>query len=89
MAFKLLLAAEGRWRGVNAPHLGALVKAGVRFPNGQAEMFQPEESGTDLFSQTLSMFAAEEVDPQHLTVSLICVQTIGRILDEGMRRLDK
>ena len=43
MAFKLLLAAEGRWRRVNAPHLVALVKAGVKFPNGQAEMFRPEE----------------------------------------------
>ena len=61
MAFKLLLAAEGRWRRVNAPHLVALVKAGVKFPNGQAEMFQPEEASTDLFSQTPSMFAAEEV----------------------------
>ena len=42
MAFKLLLAAEEHWRRVNAPHLVALVKAGVEFPDGEAEMFQPE-----------------------------------------------
>jgi hypothetical protein len=48
MAFRLLLAAEQRWRRVNTPHLVALVKAGVDFPDGEAEMFQaapePEES---------------------------------------------
>jgi transposase-like protein len=42
MAFKLLLAAEKRWRRVNAPHLVALVNAGVAFPDGQAAMFRPE-----------------------------------------------
>jgi putative transposase len=35
MAFKLLLAAEKRWRRINAPHLVALVQAGVKFPDGQ------------------------------------------------------
>jgi putative transposase len=40
MAFKLLVAMEERWRKVNAPHLVALVAAGVAFPNGQAEMLQ-------------------------------------------------
>ena len=29
MAFKLIEAAEQRWRAVNAPHLVALVRAGV------------------------------------------------------------
>jgi putative transposase len=37
MAFKLLLAAEKRWRKINAPHLVALVQAGVRFPDGQRQ----------------------------------------------------
>jgi transposase-like protein len=37
MAFKLLLAAEKRWRRVNAPHLVALVQAGVEFPDGQQQ----------------------------------------------------
>ena len=31
MAFKLIEAAQGRWRAVNAPHLVALVRAGARF----------------------------------------------------------
>ena len=34
MAFKLLEAAETRWRAVNAPHLVALVRAGARFEKG-------------------------------------------------------
>jgi putative transposase len=34
MAFKLLEAAEQRWRAVNAPHLVALVRAGARFEKG-------------------------------------------------------
>ena len=35
MAFKLLLGAERHWRKINAPHLVALVQAGVSFPNGE------------------------------------------------------
>ncbi len=31
MVFKLLQAAQGRWRAVNGPHLVALVRAGARF----------------------------------------------------------
>jgi hypothetical protein len=31
MAFKLIEAAQGRWRAVNAPHLVALVRAGATF----------------------------------------------------------
>ena len=42
MAFKLLMAAEGHWRKVNAPHLVALVKAGEKFPDGEHEMFQED-----------------------------------------------
>ena len=34
MAFKLLEAAQGRWRAVNGPHLVALVRAGARFDKG-------------------------------------------------------
>lgn len=34
MAFKLLEAAETRWRAVNAPHLVALVRAGAHFDKG-------------------------------------------------------
>ncbi|ADJ47275.1 transposase [Amycolatopsis mediterranei S699] len=34
MAFKLIESAQARWRVVNAPHLVALVRAGVSFVNG-------------------------------------------------------
>ena len=35
MAFKLIMAAQDRWRAVNAPHLVALVRAGAVFVNGK------------------------------------------------------
>jgi transposase-like protein len=35
MAFKLIMAAQHRWRAVNAPHLVALVRAGATFVNGK------------------------------------------------------
>jgi transposase-like protein len=34
MAFKLIEAAQDRWRAVNGPHLVALVRAGAIFHNG-------------------------------------------------------
>ena len=37
MAFKLLLATEKRWRRISAPHLVALVQAGVQFSDGQRQ----------------------------------------------------
>ena len=47
MAFKLIQAAQDRWRAVNAPHLVALVRAGAVFVNGKLverpdETHQPE-----------------------------------------------
>ena len=35
MAYKLIEAAQARWRAVNAPHLVALVRAGARFEAGK------------------------------------------------------
>jgi hypothetical protein len=35
MAFKLIEAAQARWRAVNAPEIVALVRAGARFENGE------------------------------------------------------
>ncbi len=35
MIFKLMEAAEGRWRKLSAAHLVALVRAGARFVNGE------------------------------------------------------
>ena len=61
MAFKLLLAMEKRWRKVNAPHLVALVAAGVEFPNGRAEMFQPEPAPEDLFMPAPWIPVADEL----------------------------
>ena len=47
MAFKLIEAAQARWRAVNAPHLVALVRAGAVFEDGKLverpdEQPQPE-----------------------------------------------
>jgi hypothetical protein len=35
MAYKLIEAAQTRWRAVNAPHLVALVRAGAIFHQGK------------------------------------------------------
>jgi transposase-like protein len=43
MAYKLIEAAQSRWRAVNAPHLVALVRAGAKFDNGQL-VERPDES---------------------------------------------
>lgn len=43
MAFKLIEAAQHRWRAVNAPHLVALVRAGATFIDGKL-VERPEES---------------------------------------------
>jgi putative transposase len=45
MAFKLIEAAQARWRAVNAPHLVALVRAGARFEKGKLVERPDEESG--------------------------------------------
>jgi transposase-like protein len=43
MAFKLIEAAQARWRAVNAPHLVALVRAGAKFVNGKL-VERPDET---------------------------------------------
>jgi transposase-like protein len=43
MAFKLIEAAQDRWRAVNAPHLVALVHAGAVFVNGKL-VERPDET---------------------------------------------
>jgi putative transposase len=64
MAFKLLLACEKHWRKLNAPHLVALVKAGVQFPDGQAKMLQREPAPEDLFMPSPWIPATSDV-PVH------------------------
>ena len=49
MAFKLIEAAQSRWRAVNAPHLVPLVRAGATFSKGKlverdTETAQKEEA---------------------------------------------
>jgi putative transposase len=46
MVFKLLEAAEQRWRAVNGPHLVALVRAGARFERGVLVERPPIDAGT-------------------------------------------
>jgi transposase-like protein len=43
MAYKLIQAAQERWRAVNAPHLVALVRAGAHFRNGRL-VERPDET---------------------------------------------
>ena len=45
MAFKLIEAAEARWRAVNAPHLVALVRA--RFERGKLVERDPTHETAD------------------------------------------
>ena len=47
MAFKLIEAAQARWRAVNAPHLVALVRAGALFKNGKLVERPDESEGGD------------------------------------------
>ena len=46
MSYKLIDAAQSRWRAVNAPHLVALVRAGVVFHNGK--MLEPPSTSPRL-----------------------------------------
>jgi transposase-like protein len=47
MAFKLIEAAQDRWRAVNAPHLVALVRAGATFINGKLIERPAEEAQSE------------------------------------------
>ncbi len=60
MAPKLMLAAENHWRRVNAPHLVALVQAGVKFPDGQAQVRQVGAPDAYLSTNTPLGSAASE-----------------------------
>ncbi len=46
MAFKLIGAAQHRWRAVDSAHVVALVRAGAKFENGVlAELLHETASG--------------------------------------------
>jgi transposase-like protein len=51
MAFKLIEAAQARWRAVNAPHLVALVRAGARFKAGKL-VERPDAGPTETTTKT-------------------------------------
>jgi hypothetical protein len=53
MAFKLIEAAQERWRAVNAPHLVALVRAGARFEYGKLVERDPVLEATQAADDTL------------------------------------
>jgi hypothetical protein len=51
------VTSRKRWRKVNAPHLVALVKAGVKYPNGQAEMFSSEPAPEEMVTSIPGILA--------------------------------
>jgi transposase-like protein len=51
MAYKLIEAAQDRWRAVNAPHLVALVRAGARFEAGKL-VERPDAGPTETTTKT-------------------------------------
>src|SRR6266568_3922244 len=57
MVFKLLQAAQGRWRAVNGPHLVALVRAGARFDKGKL-IERPDQTPDKEADQDVTKVAA-------------------------------
>src|SRR6266536_576831 len=57
MVFKLLEAAQGRWRAVNGPHLVALVRAGARFEKGKL-IERPDQTPDKEANQDVTKVAA-------------------------------
>jgi len=52
MAFKLIEAAQDRWRAVNAPHLVALVRAGATFVNGSLAERSEDQQAVETPAET-------------------------------------
>ena len=68
MAFKLIEAAQGRWRAVNAPHLVALVRAGATFDGGKLVERPDDHTSTrgrlkDLHPQVLTIAPVIRANP--------------------------
>src|SRR6266498_2604955 len=57
MVFKLLEAAQGRWRAVNGPHLVALVRAGAKFDKGKL-IERPDQTPDKEADQDVTKVAA-------------------------------
>jgi len=58
MAFKLMLAAQDRWRRITAPHLVALVHAGARFSDGILKPASSNSSSEPSTQQSAQRIAA-------------------------------
>ncbi len=66
MAFKLIEAAQTRWRAVNAPHLVALVRAGARFERGR---LLEREPAVDIGGETPATATPLEPEPAITTAA--------------------
>src|SRR5881227_1584519 len=63
MAFKLIEAAQERWRAVNAPHLVALVRAGARFERGKLVERDPALDATPALANASTEVPAASDQP--------------------------
>ena len=63
MAFKLIEAAQARWRCVNAPHLVALVRAGARFHRGKLLERDPAPQAVPADANSPDMTPAASTQP--------------------------
>jgi transposase-like protein len=63
MAFKLIQAAQERWRAVNAPHLVALVRTGARFERGKLIERDPGLDATQALANASTQAAAASEEP--------------------------
>jgi hypothetical protein len=81
MVFKLLEAAESRWRAVNGPHLVALVRAGARFEKGRL-VERPKEAPEEE-SNKVAACSCEDGDPQDLTIPRNCDRRDARMHDRA------
>ena len=57
MANKLALSAQDHWRRVNAPHLVALVRAGIKFKDGTQVDINRKHNETQLHDQAIEELA--------------------------------
>ena len=67
MAFKLIEAAQRRWRMVNAPHLVALVRAGATFVTASSSSDPKDEAVVE--GQPTP---PKDLHPQVLTITPSC-----------------
>jgi transposase-like protein len=65
MAFKLIQAAQDRWRAVNAPHLVALVRAGAHFERGKLVERDPAPEATQAGPDPTAEAPATSDQPVH------------------------